>query len=88
MLLSIGLPDVLLLPARVVARRLPLEAESAALGAALQAGAVYSGVSVEDFVRQHPPPLAEEVITPDPSAAGAYADALKRLEESTGRLFS
>lgn len=43
------------------ARRLPLEAESAALGAALQAAACHLGIPVRDFVQQHPPPVAAEV---------------------------
>ena len=39
----------------------PTEPESAALGAALQAAAVQSGVPVAEFVQGHSPPLAEEV---------------------------
>ena len=39
----------------------PTEPESAALGAALQAAAVQSGVPVAEFVKGHSPPLADEV---------------------------
>jgi hypothetical protein len=52
-------------------RRLPLEPEAAALGAALQAGAVHSGVAVADFVRQHEPQVSEKVRAPAPWPAGA-----------------
>jgi hypothetical protein len=44
--------------------RLPLEAESAALGAALQAAAVHSGVPVGAYVQQHQPPISEQVSCP------------------------
>jgi hypothetical protein len=45
----------------VAAARLPLEAESAALGAALQAAAVHSGVPVGQYVQQHQPPISDKV---------------------------
>jgi hypothetical protein len=41
--------------------RLPLEAESAALGAALQAAAVHSGVPVGAYVQQNQPPISDQV---------------------------
>ncbi len=41
--------------------RLPVETESAALGAALQAAACASGQTVTDYITQHPPPLSQEV---------------------------
>lgn len=58
--------------------RLPLEAESAAFGAALQAGAVHSKASVADFVSDHQPPLAEEVVLPRPGVRDAYRQAFER----------
>jgi xylulokinase len=68
-------------------RRLPLEAESAALGAALQAAAVHSGVPVGAYVQQHQPPMAESVVQPDPAAKAAYAEALARHRQLGARLF-
>lgn len=40
---------------------MPLEAESAALGAALQAAAVHSKVPIAQYVQEHQPPMAEQV---------------------------
>jgi hypothetical protein len=45
----------------VLCCRLPLEAESAALGAALQAAAVHSKVPVGQYVQQNQPPVSEKV---------------------------
>ena len=42
-------------------RRFPAEAESAALGAALQAAAVLQGVPVRQYVSDNPPPCEPEV---------------------------
>jgi xylulokinase len=66
--------------------RLPLEPESAAFGAALQAAAVHQGVAVADFVQQHQA-MAEEVVRPDPAAAAAYAAAFQRHVERGEVLF-
>lgn len=41
--------------------RFPTEPEAAALGAALQAAAAYSGTSVREYVLENQPPLSEEV---------------------------
>ncbi len=41
--------------------RFPTEPESAALGGALQAAAVYNKASVSDFILENEPPLADEV---------------------------
>eukprot|EP00891_Asterochloris_glomerata_P002942 jgi/Astpho2/2942/Aster-01084 len=65
----------------------PTEPESAALGAALQAAAVQSGVPVAEFVQGHSPPLAEEVVQPDPSAKAAYEAAFKRHVSQGKQLF-
>lgn len=43
--------------------RFPTEPESAALGGALQAAAVYNNASVADFILENEPPLADEVGT-------------------------
>jgi sugar (pentulose or hexulose) kinase len=50
--------DVFQLPVRV-----PAESESAALGAALQAGACVCGVPVADWVLAHPPPLLDHAVS-------------------------
>ena len=42
--------------------RFPTEPESAALGGALQAAAVYNNASVADFILENEPPFADEVI--------------------------
>ncbi|KAF8057263.1 xylB [Scenedesmus sp. PABB004] len=65
--------DVFQLPVRV-----PLEAESAALGAALQAAAVASGVPVGEFIAENQPPMADEVVQPNPAHNEAYAASLAR----------
>jgi xylulokinase len=39
----------------------PLEVESAALGAALQAAALHLGMPLEQFLEQHPVPVESEV---------------------------
>ena len=41
--------------------RFPTEPESAALGGALQAAAVFNGAGVADFILENSPPLADEV---------------------------
>ena len=41
--------------------RFPSEPESAALGGALQAAAVFNGASVADYIVDNEPPLAPEV---------------------------
>lgn len=66
---------------------LPAEAESAALGAALQAAAVVQGVSVAEYVRAHPPPLQGLVVHPEPWVAAAYQEALERFERLGAKLF-
>lgn len=69
------------------ARRLPLEAESAALGAALQAAACHQGVPVGEFVAQHPPPLSDEVgYTRIPPMMGQQASMLPCQDKKPLRL--
>ena len=41
---------------------LPMEAESAALGVALQAAAVHRGIPVGEFIQKAQPPVAEQVL--------------------------
>jgi xylulokinase len=67
--------------------RFPAEPETAALGAALQAGAVAAGAPVAEYVRRHAPPLEAEVVAPDPAAAEAYREALARHEAAGAALF-
>lgn len=47
--------------------RFPTEPESAALGGALQAAAVYNNASVADFILENEPPLADEVSSISPT---------------------
>lgn len=75
--------DVLRLPVIT-----PKEAESAALGAALQAAAVHQGADdVADFIRTNPPEMEGGEIEPDPGNADAYAEALKRHVDAGSALF-
>lgn len=48
--------DVFQLPVRA-----PLEAESAAMGAALQAAAIHSGTSVRDYINANQPAMSPQV---------------------------
>lgn len=75
--------DVFQLPVR-----LPLEAESAALGAALQAAAVHSKLPVGQYVQQNQPPVSEQVVQPNPANKQAYADALARHMKLGQQLFA
>jgi xylulokinase len=63
----------------------PREAETAALGAALQAAAAASGAEVADFVAAHPPELAPERV--QPHADAALHEAFARHRELGARLF-
>eukprot|EP00878_Enallax_costatus_P004137 GHUV01004366.1.p1 GENE.GHUV01004366.1~~GHUV01004366.1.p1 ORF type:complete len:482 (+),score=108.10 GHUV01004366.1:309-1754(+) len=75
--------DVFQLPVR-----LPLEAESAALGAALQAAAVHNGQPVGAYVQEHQPPVADKVIQPNLANKQAYQDALWRHQQRGQQLFA
>lgn len=67
--------------------RFPVEAESAALGAALQAAAVWSKQPVRRFVQAHPPRLAPGAIAPDPKTHAAYREAYRAWRELGATLF-
>ncbi|KAG2450450.1 hypothetical protein HYH02_004952 [Chlamydomonas schloesseri] len=67
---------------------LPAEPDSAALGAALQAAAVLQGTTVSDYVAQHPPPMLDQVIKPNPEHRAAYDEALVRFESLGKQLFA
>ncbi|GFR47148.1 hypothetical protein Agub_g8839, partial [Astrephomene gubernaculifera] len=67
---------------------LPAEPDSAALGAALQAAAVVTGVSVAEYVTQYPPPLVEEVVEPNMEHKQAYENALAKFEALGAQLFA
>ncbi|KAG2486961.1 hypothetical protein HYH03_014458 [Edaphochlamys debaryana] len=66
---------------------LPAEADSAALGAALQAAAIAEGVAVADYVAAHPPPMEDLVVRPNPEHRAAYDAALQRFEALGQQLF-
>ena len=74
--------------ALLLSRRLPLEPESASLGAALQAAAVGEGVPVAQFVQQHLPPISEEVVAPNPANKPAYDAAMRVYKEAGAALFA
>lgn len=64
----------------------PQEAETAALGAALQAAAAAHGADVADFVSAHPPALSAERV--EPGADPALQDAFARHRALGERLFA
>lgn len=61
--------------------------ESAARGAALQAGACYEGADVAAYAEAHAPSLAGEPILPDAKRAEAYREAMGRFREGGETLF-
>ena len=66
--------------------RFPAEPEAAALGAAMQAAAVHSGVPVGEYVTRQPPPMEAEVVQPRHEARHAYAAAFARHQRWGGAL--
>jgi len=69
--------------------RLPVEgAETAALGAALQAAAVAAGERVGDYVAAHEPKMLDQVIVPNMVSTAAYTEAFKRHVELGEKLFA
>lgn len=66
---------------------LPSTAESAALGAALQAAAVHQGADVAAFVEANPPEMEGAEIEPDPKNEEVYAEALQRHVAAGSALF-
>lgn len=67
--------------------RFPTEPESAALGGALQAAAVYNGASVADYIVENEPPLSEEEVYPNDKLKDAYEEAFRRHDEISKGLF-
>jgi xylulokinase len=67
--------------------RFPVEAESAALGAAMQAAAVWSKQPVAAFVSAQEPPMSEERVKPDAGARAAYAAAFDDFRRLGRELF-
>mmetsp|Transcript_4603 Transcript_4603/g.13232 ORF Transcript_4603/g.13232 Transcript_4603/m.13232 type:complete len:479 (+) Transcript_4603:228-1664(+) len=74
--------DVFQLPVRA-----PLEAESAAMGAALQAAAIHSGTSVRDYINANQPAMSPQVVVPRPETAAAYQQAFERHRSNTRILY-
>jgi len=68
----------------------PTEPESAALGAAFQAGAVATGVNMIQFIDQQPVPVEDVTVTPttDPTTLQMYRHARQRYREYSTKLFS
>ncbi|GHP01528.1 hypothetical protein PPROV_000028400 [Pycnococcus provasolii] len=67
--------------------KFPLEPESAALGAALQAAAIAEGQPVAEYVRSHEPPMSDVIVIPDASVAQQYASAFERFSSRGKTLF-
>lgn len=68
--------------------RIPVEADSAALGAALQAAAVYDGTPVRDYIAACRPPMESEVVQPRVEMAEVYRQAFDRHQAGTRDLFA
>ncbi len=66
--------------------RFPAEAETAALGAALQAAACANGAEIAAFVRQHPPALDGDSV--EPRADAPLQEAFARHKALSARLFA
>ena len=66
----------------------PIEPESAALGAALQAAAVRAQTDIVQFVFKNAPHMEEGELEPDASTAQMYADGLARHNTLGNALFS
>uniref|UniRef100_A0A7S0R1R3 glycerol kinase n=1 Tax=Pyramimonas obovata TaxID=1411642 RepID=A0A7S0R1R3_9CHLO len=58
--------------------RFPTEAESAALGAALQAAAICCDAPVAKYIGENMPPLSDDVVLPNSDIAETYAAAYQR----------
>jgi len=67
--------------------RFPVEPDAAALGAALQAGAVSSGMLLREFIAAHAPEMEEICLQPDISTAELYEDAFQRFLQIGEALF-
>ncbi len=67
----------------------PLEPESAALGAAFQAGAAATGMGVEDYVNLQSIEMEETLLKPtkDKNIINLYEDALQRHKTMSKKLF-
>ena len=70
--------------ARVV---VPVESESAALGAAKQAASLFLKTSTKKFVSENAPEFDEEQIEPDNESVLAYKDAYKSFISNSNKLF-
>jgi len=67
----------------------PLEPESAALGAAFQAGAAATGTSVDIFISQQTVKMEDTIVKPtnDRKTLNLYKDALNKYREFSTKLF-
>ena len=70
--------------------RFPVEPESAALGAAFQAGAAVSNMNVDEYVLKQNVQMEEEVLTPtyDEKTKQLYADAFQAFKTVSRKLYN
>jgi sugar (pentulose or hexulose) kinase len=68
--------------------RFPLEAEAAALGAAMQAAAICCNTPVAAYINENMPPLSDTSVLPNASLAEPYAAAYRRHKELGETLFA
>ncbi|KAK3260476.1 hypothetical protein CYMTET_30565, partial [Cymbomonas tetramitiformis] len=64
-----------------------IEAETAALGAAMQAAAISAGRPVAPYISAHPPSLADQILQFEPEHAAPYSVAFKQHVELGKKLF-
>lgn len=67
--------------------KFPEEPESAAVGAALQAGAVLHGRDIREYIVEQNLGLEEEIVTPDPEMRATYSEAFERFTNHGKLLF-
>mmetsp|Transcript_15765 Transcript_15765/g.44116 ORF Transcript_15765/g.44116 Transcript_15765/m.44116 type:complete len:481 (-) Transcript_15765:46-1488(-) len=73
---------------QVPVRRLVEGSETAALGAALQAAAVYQGQTVQDYILNNLPAMQDEVFLPEKGISAAYQEAFDRHVRLGNLLFA
>ena len=73
-----------------VSLRFPLESESAALGAAFQAGSAVSGLSIAEYINRQKIQIEDVIVTPSTNKATTemYQKAYQRYIEFSRKLFA
>lgn len=67
--------------------RFPKEIETVAFGAALQAASVSLNTPLRTLIKDHSPPMEEDLLQPDRKVAQAYLSAFQKFKEAGHFLF-